>query len=975
MRPALSPQHPSWAIALLLLLSVCGGEPTTPPTPGSLTVASGDAQSGTVGANLSAPLVVAVKDTKGAALSGAAVTWSVASGGGSVSAASTPTGADGTASVTWMLGGTVGQQSVTAGAGTFTVTFTATAAAGPVAQVVVTPATGTLKSLTETLQLTAATRDAFGNATQGAITWSSSNTSVLTLNAAGLATAVANGTAEAVATSGSITGKATLTVAQAVATVTVSPSVPTVQVGAKVQLTAALKDAKGFAVQGGKASWASRDTSVAAVDTAGQVTGKKEGQTRIVAASGAASDSVTVTVTPDVFKPTKDTEITGTVSVSEVNIPKGVKVTVKGDLALRAGGSITVGGTLEGDCVGITLLGRGPLTISGTVTNRCSDAGAKTRPSLVVVGGRQVVIDSAVVESSGDIVVKNDSTLTEEDFAPSSQAARARGAGLSRADADGYCRVADTDFNARAGGIGSKGEDGTPNGGDGGDGNDVVILCEGNLILTSNSLNRYIAHSGGDGGAGSHSDKVAAKAKGGHGGAGGLVRIGVTGSIEVVGEILLQPGGGGNGGAATATGLADDSRSKGASAEATGGDGGSSGYTQITVFSEIRGTGTLELISMTAGKGGVAAATGARGRNAGTDPAGEGGDATATGGRGGDVPKYVIKAGGFISVPISVIPPGGGFLAGAYGGEARVTGGDGGSGNELHPDGARGGKMVAQGGTGGGLLLRGTDGTLLANGHLGGKATYQGALGGYGWSDCGSTLKKGGAGAAGGSAAGGDGPGGTGKAQGGPGGVFIVAHTGNGGGGGNGEPAGKGGVGGSDGITVLGSRVQPEDAFQPGKDGKPCKSGTYSVSIGVASDPSNHNPYLGGGGMTTVTQIGVQLDPAGGTITFTGQYPWTTLTGTRNETTGTFSASGKETYANGYYKDIQVVFTGTLTCQNQLTGALQLSGFPAGTANTSYTVTGSRPGGVAPGSGAPPKAGATSSQPEASTCLAPLSRR
>jgi hypothetical protein len=202
-----------------------------------------------------------------------------------------------------------------------------------------------------------------------------------------------------------------------------------------------------------------------------------------------------------------------------------------------------------------------------------------------------------------------------------------------------------------------------------------------------------------------------------------------------------------------------------------------------------------------------------------------------------------------------------------------------------------------------------------------------------------------------------------------------MAHTGNGGGGGNGEPAGKGGAGGSDGITILGSRIQPEDAFQPGKDGNPCKSGTYSVSIGVVSDLSNHNPYLGGGGMTAVKQIGVQLNPAGGTITFTGQYPWTTLTGTRNETTGAFSASGKETYANGYYKDIAVVFTGTLTCQNQLTGALQLSGFPAGTANTTYTVTGSRPGGVAPGSGAPPKGGEPPSRPEASTCLAPVGRR
>ena len=73
------------AAALFLFASCGGGEPTGPeptPTPvaGSLTLASGDAQTGTVGAALGTPLVVTVKDTNGSAMSGQAVTWSVVSG-------------------------------------------------------------------------------------------------------------------------------------------------------------------------------------------------------------------------------------------------------------------------------------------------------------------------------------------------------------------------------------------------------------------------------------------------------------------------------------------------------------------------------------------------------------------------------------------------------------------------------------------------------------------------------------------------------------------------------------------------------------------------------------------------------------------------------------------------------------------------------------------------------------------------------
>ena len=87
---------------------------TCRPTGGAaLEKVSGDAQTGTAGAVLGAPLVVKVSDVNGNPVPGAAITWSI-TGGGSLSETSSLTGADGQASVTRTLGGTAGQQTTVA---------------------------------------------------------------------------------------------------------------------------------------------------------------------------------------------------------------------------------------------------------------------------------------------------------------------------------------------------------------------------------------------------------------------------------------------------------------------------------------------------------------------------------------------------------------------------------------------------------------------------------------------------------------------------------------------------------------------------------------------------------------------------------------------------------------------------------------------------------------------------------------------
>src|SRR5919106_1720754 len=79
-----------------------------PGPPSRLVEISGNGQNGGVGRRLGQPLLVAVQDQIGKALSNVAVIWTVTSGGGSVSSNSVPTDAAGRASVTWTLGTVAG---------------------------------------------------------------------------------------------------------------------------------------------------------------------------------------------------------------------------------------------------------------------------------------------------------------------------------------------------------------------------------------------------------------------------------------------------------------------------------------------------------------------------------------------------------------------------------------------------------------------------------------------------------------------------------------------------------------------------------------------------------------------------------------------------------------------------------------------------------------------------------------------------
>ena len=108
---------------------------TTAP-PSNLVAAGGNAQTGTVGAELPQPVVVRATDAVGNPKPGVVVTFSVTSG--SLSATSAVTDADGLASVLWTLGAASGTQNLSASvSGLAPLTLTATALPGAPGAIVI----------------------------------------------------------------------------------------------------------------------------------------------------------------------------------------------------------------------------------------------------------------------------------------------------------------------------------------------------------------------------------------------------------------------------------------------------------------------------------------------------------------------------------------------------------------------------------------------------------------------------------------------------------------------------------------------------------------------------------------------------------------------------------------------------------------------------------------------------------------------
>jgi trimeric autotransporter adhesin len=236
----------------------------------------------------STTLTVAAEDAAGVVLTGRAVTWrstsltvATVTSAGRVDAVG-----PGTA---WIVGSVEGRSDSTR----------VVVALVPIAQVTVTPDSIRLFIPNGARQLTVSAADSIGGAITGRpFTWVSTDTAVARVSTTGAVTARAVGTARVIA---SAEGKADTTVVVValvpIATVTVTPdSVRLFVPNGAATFTAAAADSAGGAITGRPFTWTSTDTVVARVSTAGVVSARAVGTTRIIASAGGRADTSVVVV-------------------------------------------------------------------------------------------------------------------------------------------------------------------------------------------------------------------------------------------------------------------------------------------------------------------------------------------------------------------------------------------------------------------------------------------------------------------------------------------------------------------------------------------------------------------------------------------------------------------------------------------------------------------------------------------------------
>ncbi|MFN8574367.1 MAG: Ig-like domain-containing protein [Gemmatimonadaceae bacterium] len=277
--------------AVLTVLVACSGGGSAAPsivtaTPSRVAVVP---SSSSVAIGGTQQLVATLYDQNDNVLSGYSMSWSTSDQSvATVSSAGLATGvAAGAVTITASAAGVSGSGSLTVTARTVT-------------RVQLAPGTATV-SVGATTTLTATAYDAQNTVVAGRqATFSSSNTSVATVNGAGVVTGVAAGSATITGTIDGVNGTSTITVqapgSGAVQSVAVVPSPVSVILGNTSTLAAVAKDAQGNTIAGKSATWSSATTAVATVSASGVVTGVALGTSVISATVDGVVGTSTVTV-------------------------------------------------------------------------------------------------------------------------------------------------------------------------------------------------------------------------------------------------------------------------------------------------------------------------------------------------------------------------------------------------------------------------------------------------------------------------------------------------------------------------------------------------------------------------------------------------------------------------------------------------------------------------------------------------------
>lgn len=221
----------------------------------------------------------ASSNTSAATISASGVATALAAGSATI------TGTDGTVSATTTL-------AVTA------------STARTLSSISVTPASASIKvGATQQFTATGTYSDGTTANITSSVTWSSSATTVAAINAAGLATGAAAGSATITATLSGVSGKASVAVASStppptLSSIAVTPASVSIKVGATQQFTATGTYSDGTTANITTAvTWTSSSAAVATINAAGSATGAGAGSATITASLSGVSGKASLAVT------------------------------------------------------------------------------------------------------------------------------------------------------------------------------------------------------------------------------------------------------------------------------------------------------------------------------------------------------------------------------------------------------------------------------------------------------------------------------------------------------------------------------------------------------------------------------------------------------------------------------------------------------------------------------------------------------
>jgi uncharacterized protein YjdB len=174
---------------------------------------------------------------------------------------------------------------------------TITVTPGPVARIVISGPANRGLERGHHIQLTATAQDAHGNVIDVPLTWSSSDTYLVTVNSSGRVTGEKIGTATVTASYGEISASVTIDVFVVIAKIEIEgSSIRWLEDGHSITLIASARDAAGNKVADVPFVWTSSDIGDATVNSSGRVTGVSPGMAMITASYAGFSDSVKMIV-------------------------------------------------------------------------------------------------------------------------------------------------------------------------------------------------------------------------------------------------------------------------------------------------------------------------------------------------------------------------------------------------------------------------------------------------------------------------------------------------------------------------------------------------------------------------------------------------------------------------------------------------------------------------------------------------------